>query len=110
MNRRNFFGLLAAAPTAIVAPELAELLAPKRTFFLSPKGGWLLTGKYDVRIEIGPEHFSRYSVDETVRIIQQRFCLGDQWDKIPHSTPRPVFEFNRIKLGDCISIAGALRS
>lgn len=41
MNRRGFMGLLAAAPiAAVLAPDLAELLAPKRTIFLPPRGGW----------------------------------------------------------------------
>lgn len=41
MNRRGFLGLLAAAPAAVVlAPDLVELLAPKRTIFLPPRGGW----------------------------------------------------------------------
>ena len=42
MNRRGFFGLLASTPVALVAgAELAELLAPRRTIFLPPRGGWL---------------------------------------------------------------------
>lgn len=41
MNRRGFLGLLAAAPAAVVlAPDLAEMLAPRRTIFLPPRGGW----------------------------------------------------------------------
>lgn len=41
MNRRGFFGLLAASAAVAVTAELAELLAPKRTIFLPPVGGWL---------------------------------------------------------------------
>lgn len=41
MNRRGFLGLLAATPiAAVLAPDLVELLAPKRTIFLPPRGGW----------------------------------------------------------------------
>lgn len=40
MNRRGFLGLLAATPVIAIAPELLELLAPKRTIFLPPRGGW----------------------------------------------------------------------
>jgi hypothetical protein len=41
MNRRGFFGLLAASAAVVASPELAELLLPKRTIFLPPSGGWL---------------------------------------------------------------------
>jgi hypothetical protein len=41
MNRRGFFGLVAASAAVVVAPELAELLVPRRTIFLPPAGGWL---------------------------------------------------------------------
>lgn len=42
MNRRGFFRVLAAAPiAAVLAPDIAELLAPTRTIFLPPRGGWL---------------------------------------------------------------------
>lgn len=41
MNRRGFLGLLASTPVAaVLAPDLVELLAPKRTIFLPPRGGW----------------------------------------------------------------------
>jgi len=42
MKRRGFLGLLTgAAAAAVVAPAaLAEILEPKRTIFLPPKGGW----------------------------------------------------------------------
>ena len=37
MNRRKFLGLIAAAPAALILPEL---LLPNRSFFLPPAGGW----------------------------------------------------------------------
>jgi hypothetical protein len=37
MNRRKFLSLIAAAPAALILPEL---LLPKRSFFLPPAGGW----------------------------------------------------------------------
>lgn len=45
MNRRGFFRALAVgAVTGVVAtPALVELLTPKRTIFLPPRGGWILT-------------------------------------------------------------------
>lgn len=44
MNRRGFLRALGTAATVgVVAPAaLAELLVPKRTIFLPPRGGWLL--------------------------------------------------------------------
>lgn len=41
-TRRNFLRALATgAAVGVVAPAaLAELLAPKRTIFLPPRGGW----------------------------------------------------------------------
>lgn len=41
LTRRSFLGLLAAGTAIAVAPELAALLAPKRTIFLPPVGGWI---------------------------------------------------------------------
>ena len=42
MNRRGFLrGLLTVGVPAVVAPAaLAELLVPKRSIFLPPRGGW----------------------------------------------------------------------
>lgn len=37
MNRRGFLAALGLAAGAVAAPEL---LVPRRTFFLPPKGGW----------------------------------------------------------------------
>lgn len=39
ISRRSFFGLMGAA--VVATPALAELLTPKRTIFLPPKGGWV---------------------------------------------------------------------
>jgi hypothetical protein len=57
MNRRNFLGLLAPA---LILPEL---LVPKRTFFLPPKGGWwpeqlMLHARLGVSVGTPPYHFS----------------------------------------------------
>lgn len=42
MNRRGFLrNVLAGAAVGVVAtPALAELLTPKRSIFLPPRGGW----------------------------------------------------------------------
>lgn len=40
MNRRGFFGLLAAAAVVPLVP-VPELLLPTRTIFLPPRCGWL---------------------------------------------------------------------
>lgn len=47
-SRRNFLRALATgAAVGIVAPAaLAELLAPKRTIFLPPRGGWRLDSRW----------------------------------------------------------------
>jgi hypothetical protein len=48
MNRRNFISLATTAAGILLLPEL---LVPKRTFFLPPRGGW---HKYDyVHIALG---------------------------------------------------------
>jgi hypothetical protein len=64
ISRRNFLQRLATgAVVGIVAPAaLAELLAPKRTIFLPPRGGWLAklgfewvtdTVEFDVSTSVG---------------------------------------------------------
>lgn len=41
MNRRNFLAhVLAAVPVIVASEQLLELLAPKRTIFLPPWGGY----------------------------------------------------------------------
>lgn len=41
MNRRGFLrGALGAAVGIVAGAELVEALAPKRTIFLPPRGGW----------------------------------------------------------------------
>lgn len=37
MNRRGFLSLIAPAAAALIVPQL---LVPKRTIFLPPRGGW----------------------------------------------------------------------
>lgn len=56
MNRRGFLRALAVGVPAIVAPAaLVELLAPKRTIFLPPRGGWYSPEVYDIETAIGAE-------------------------------------------------------
>lgn len=41
MNRRQFLTrALASVPVVLAGEQLAELLLPKRTIFLPPRGGW----------------------------------------------------------------------
>lgn len=41
LSRRSFLrGALGAGVGIVAAPALIELLAPKRTIFLPPRGGW----------------------------------------------------------------------
>lgn len=56
MNRRGFLRALGTAATVgVVAPAaLAELLAPKRTIFLPPRGGWY-SSAFDIQTAIGAE-------------------------------------------------------
>jgi hypothetical protein len=56
MNRRQFLKRALCAAPLIVAPAgLAELLAPSRTIFLPPRGGWL--GPYTELAEITRKAF-----------------------------------------------------
>jgi hypothetical protein len=49
VNRRNFLSLIAAAaPAALIAPEL---ILPKRTFFLPPAGGWAQPSLADIWLD-----------------------------------------------------------
>lgn len=53
LTRRGFLGLLTTAAAGVaIAPELAELLKPRPTIFLPPKGGWASGG----RIASGPNY------------------------------------------------------
>jgi hypothetical protein len=52
MNRRKFLGLLAAAPAALILPEL---LVPKRTFFLPPATGWAQPSLADMWLDYANE-------------------------------------------------------
>lgn len=117
-SRRGFLGLLTAAPIAIVAPELAELLAPKWTIFLPPVSGWK---PYEFN-KIQP--YNLFTVEmihkEALRVLEmslndcvvvarqydESFLSGSQWGTINIKRP-PRYD---LKLSDRISIAGARRA
>lgn len=83
MNRRSFFSLLGAATAAsLIVPEL-ELLTPKRTFFLPPRGGWQFTNA-DLLISL--DEFIRRVIKpamiEVANAIDRdayAFYTGNQW-------------------------------
>lgn len=83
MNRRGFLrGALGAAVGAIAGAELAEALAPKRTIFLPPRGGWFTpydSSVYDIQTAIGAEldallraHGPVFYNDEGLQLITER--------------------------------------
>lgn len=58
MNRRGFLtGLMSSVPAIAVGAELAELLAPRRTIFLPPLGGWPLTLRGGWRWEVSDDWY-----------------------------------------------------
>lgn len=44
MNRRLFLQSFAAVPVVLATPAIVEALAPKRSIFLPPRGGWPTDG------------------------------------------------------------------
>lgn len=104
MNRRGFLSFLGAAAVAPLV-SVPELLLPTKTIFLPPAGGWL-SGRYDVRIDVGPHE--RYSnrlltPDEMSREIAtsiEEFLSGSQWsaDDVKRLVLRnvPRLEFNKL--------------
>lgn len=123
MNRRGFLGLFGAAAVAplVPMPELAELLAPTRTIFLPPRGGWnnrLLTVEqitremlrvFSVQMEFMAERIPRMYDDE--------FLKGSQWPEgemsrvITRKPPRYDVRVNTgPQIGDKIIIDGLFKS
>jgi hypothetical protein len=78
MNRRNFLGLLGATPVIATAPALLELLAPTRTIFLPPHGGWIsgdLRFKAIERHSYGwndPRAFSHESLEQMLIALKRK--------------------------------------
>lgn len=90
MNRRGFLrGALGATVGVVAGAELVEALAPKRTIFLPPRGGWRLGSlaelqaeaamSYDLQTAIGRELDALLSLpapiyynDEGLALIESR--------------------------------------
>lgn len=89
MNRRGFLKLLLPAAGAVaIAPELiAEIWAPRRTYFLPPRGGW-----HDVRLLTG--EIGRY---ENIRIIDtgRGFMYSNQLADILRQSVKPLVRFRQ---------------
>jgi hypothetical protein len=82
MNRRNFLQSLlgGAIVGAVATPALAELLAPKRTIFLPPRGGW---GGV-------PEYLENYIDPEIVDMLIQPMHISMGYERGPDGHLRPT--------------------
>jgi hypothetical protein len=77
MNRRQLLGLLAAAPVALIVPEL---LVPKRTFFLPPAGGWDLGAESVTSFtEFNFGELTRYA---TISVVEYVCVKPGVWQRI----------------------------
>lgn len=72
MNRRGFLGLLSGAAAAgIVGVDLAELLAPTKTYFLPPRAA---AGSFFIP-QLWAEEFMRYCKNDLILadLVNQRY-------------------------------------
>lgn len=79
MNRRGFIrGILNAAPLLVVGDALSEVLAPAKTIFLPPVGGWAIASGNSL---LTPT----YVINEALRVLETELRFGliaTQWDRM----------------------------
>lgn len=121
MNRRGFFGLLGAAAATVALPEL-ELLVPKRTIFLPPKGGWVRGNQLLTIDMIAKEALRVFTVNlELMATINREYSLefsndgGKSFIDAPRTgviTLRKPLRYasKDIRVGDRLTIEGVHRA